>query len=91
MSTRFKRLLLFIACLSAASVQAAPDDEPSLYGETSGVHASRYGRGYEARQGLDARDRVGRIDRPERPERPEQVERPERVERVERIERGHNH
>ncbi len=92
MNTPLRRILLFIASLYVAAVQAAPGEEAQSSGETGAPQVSRYGRGYEARQGLDGRaappERPERIDRPERAERIERIERPARAERIERIDRG---
>ncbi|MDP2820075.1 MAG: hypothetical protein Q8O29_17730 [Polaromonas sp.] len=91
MSTRFSRILQLTPCLFVAgfyaAAHAAPSGETWADGETGGPPASRYGRGYEARQGLDLGDRPGRIERPEHIQRIERVERIERLGRIERIER----
>lgn len=80
-------LLLFIAALLSAAAHAETSGATPPHDATSGTHTSRYGRGYEARQGLDIGDRGGRVERPERIERIERPERPERPERIDRIER----
>ncbi|MBU1665157.1 MAG: hypothetical protein KKG92_07125, partial [Gammaproteobacteria bacterium] len=80
----------------SAAAHAEASGTTALNDEMSGSHTSRYGRGYEARQGLGIGDRgsrverpehVDRIERPERPERVDRIEPPGRIERIERIER----
>lgn len=84
-------LFLFIAALLSAAAHAEASGATPLNDETSGSHTSRYGRGYEARQGLGIGDRGSRVERPEhveRIERPERIDRMERPERIERPGRG---
>lgn len=89
MSTLFSRimqftLVLLIAGLYAIAAHAATGSSAQPEEEASGTHASRYGRGYEARQALEKAEREGRVERPEQIERVERIERPERMERIER-------
>lgn len=90
-------ICLLIACLYTVTAYAGQTTEASTQAETNTKQPSRYGRGYEARHGLDHGERVERIERierververPERPEQPDRPERPQRPERVERIDRG---
>lgn len=101
-----QRLLPFLACLLLACLYAGAvhATQPTAGEEEAAPpRSSGYGRGYEARHGLDVDtrterlerlerleriERVERVERVERPEKAERIERPGRIERIERIERG---
>ena len=75
--------------LAAAPHSSSEDSQPDKRTRVKGNRrsGSRYGIGYEARQGVNVGTRSDQADRMERPERPERIERTERMERPERIER----